>query len=378
MPVNLSSILSTKCATTVGLLIAALGAGCGRDDVKVYHVAKEKPADNPHSMQMPTGHPDISSSASSLPKIQWKLPDGWQEGRAGSMRAASFVVPGEDGQSADVAVIPLPPSGSDLDLVNMWRNQMQLSPATAADADKETTPVAVGDASGKLFDIASEGAVLEGGLRGRILVAMVSKDGLDWFFKMSGEESLVAAQKSAFLEFLKSVSFEPASSSAVTAASPQGHVDTDGETHAHEITSPGGPVWTVPAGWQETAPGQFLHAKFLLTGDNGAKADVNVSTSVGDGGGLAPNVNRWLGQLGKSPWSPSDLEKQKQVIPVAGGEATLVEMSGVDARTGKAATVIGAIVPRGGQTWFYKLMGDEKLVLAQKDAFINFVKGVKY
>ncbi len=64
------------------------------------------------------------------------------------------------------------------------------------------------------------------------------------------------------------------------------------------ISHEGQPNWQVPAGWQEVSGGQFLVAKFNLTGDNGATAAVNVSSSNGDGGGLAANVNRWRGQLG--------------------------------------------------------------------------------
>jgi CHASE2 domain-containing sensor protein len=36
--------------------------------------------------------------------------------------------------------------------------------------------------------------------------------------------------------------------------------------------------------------------------------------------------------------------------------------------------LIGAIVPRGGQWFFYKLMGDADAVAPQKEAFIGFAK----
>jgi hypothetical protein len=39
---------------------------------------------------------------------------------------------------------------------------------------------------------------------------------------------------------------------------------------------------------------------------------------------------------------------------------------------------VGVLVPQNGQTWFYKLMGDAKVVESQKDAFTKFVQGVKY
>jgi hypothetical protein len=36
--------------------------------------------------------------------------------------------------------------------------------------------------------------------------------------------------------------------------------------------------------------------------------------------------------------------------------------------------MVGAIVPRGEQYWFYKLMGDAAAVAPEKDAFIGFAK----
>ena len=67
----------------------------------------------------------------------------------------------------------------------------------------------------------------------------------------------------------------------------------------------------MPAGWQEVPGGQFLVAKFNLTGDSGATAAVNVSSSPGEGGGLAGNVNRWRGQLGLEKLSDADVTAQR-------------------------------------------------------------------
>jgi hypothetical protein len=53
-------------------------------------------------------------------------------------------------------------------------------------------------------------------------------------------------------------------------------------------------------------------------------------------------------------------------------------MTGTYPRTGKAARLIGVVLPRNGQTWFYKLMGDPDLVAQQKDALIKFVQSAKY
>ena len=42
--------------------------------------------------------------------------------------------------------------------------------------------------------------------------------------------------------------------------------------------------------------------------------------------------------------------------------------------TNNGKRLIGAIVPRGSQWFFYKLLGDEAAVAAQRDAFVAFVK----
>src|SRR5205807_276488 len=106
----------------------------------------------------------------------------------------------------------------------------------------------------------------------------------------------------------------------------------------------------------EIPGGQFLVSKFLITGDNNTQATVNVSASAGEGGGLAGNVNRWRGQLGLEQLPPAEVEKLARPIDTAGGKAMLVDMSGADARTGHQARLVGAILSRPNQTWFYKMM----------------------
>ena len=68
----------------------------------------------------------------------------------------------------------------------------------------------------------------------------------------------------------------------------------------------------------------------------------------------------------------------RRLVAVEGGKASFVDLSGTDVRTGQQARIVGAIVPQTSQTWFYKLMGDPKIVEAQKDIFTKFVRTVKY
>jgi hypothetical protein len=55
-----------------------------------------------------------------------------------------------------------------------------------------------------------------------------------------------------------------------------------------------------------------------------------------------------------------------------------VEIEGTSAQTGRPAKLIGVMVSQSDRVWFYKLMGDPKLVESQKDAFVKFVQSAKY
>ena len=163
---------------------------------------------------------------------------------------------------------------------------------------------------------------------------------------------------------------------------PAGHPDLSGGqapvTPSAVAPAAGRPNWTVPAGWQEVSGGQFLIAKFMLAGSGNAQAAVNVSSSAGNGGGLAANVNRWRKQLGLAELADDELTKSVKSITTAVGPASLVEMAGVDARTGHPAALVGIMVLQSQQVWFYKLMGDAAVVADQTEPFVQFVRGVRY
>ncbi len=381
------------------LLPGLLLSGCGRDETQSYRVPKESPAPTPAmaAAGLPAGHPDISTGAAgaavpaAAPRLSWTKPEGWNEAPASQMRVASFGVKGDGGQKADVSVIPLPgAAGGTESNVNRWRGQVGLGSLTAEELAKAAEAVEVAGQPAQLYDVA--GTATGTTEPTRILGVIQQRDGMAWFFKMTGNDPLVAKEKSAFIAFLKSVKFEASEAAASLPAShppvggealPSGHpnvstLPTTASPAASVPSSEGKPKWEVPAGWKEIAGGQFLVAKFTLTGDGGALAAVNVSMSAGDGGGLAANANRWRGQLGQSPWDAAELQKQAKELPVAGGTGTFIEMSGTDGRTGQPASLVGAMVAQAGQAWFYKLMGEGKLVESQKAAFTKFVQTVKY
>jgi hypothetical protein len=250
---------------------------------------------------------------------------------------------------------------------------------------KTAQSVNIGDQTGALYDIASESDDVISPMR--IMAAILHREDMVWFFKVTGDNQLVESQKTNFIQFLKSVKFPDASATAP--AQPQmgqmalppdhpaiGNMGMD-TAAAGPISHEGQPNWQVPQGWQEVSGGQFLVGKFIIT-DNGGKAAVNVSQSAGTGGGVPMNVNRWRGQLGLPPQSEDEAMQSLASIDAGGAKASLVEMSGTDTRTGQPAQLVAVIVPQADQTWFYKLMGDAAVVAGHKDEFIKFVQGVKY
>jgi hypothetical protein len=381
------------------LLLFLPVTGCHRDEVKVYRVAKDQdqpqpqsapalPTDSPNP-NLPPGHPDISSasaapgfaaSASAQPQLTWITPESWTEVSPGEMRVASFKIQGQNGKQAEVSVIPLPGlPGSDEANVNRWRGQIGLPPASPDELKKSAESVEAGGQPAQLYDIAGKNP--SSGEATRILGVIQHRTGAVWFFKMTGDADLAEQQKPAFVAFFKSVKFTtvPAQTELPPSHPPIGDMGMGAPaTAAGPISSEGKPNWQMPAGWQEVSGGQFLVAKFTLTGAGGATAAVNVSSSAGEGGGSVGNINRWRGQLGLTSLPDGDVNKLVTTIDVQGGKASLVDLSGTDVRTGQPTRLVGVMVPQSGQTWFYKLMGDAKVVESQKDAFIQFVQGVKY
>jgi hypothetical protein len=197
------------------LFVAAALAGCGRNDVEVYRVAREQA---PVEAAMPAGHPGAGSGA---PSLQWKLPAGWEEVAAGPMRLASFRVAGSSGKQADVSVVPLPGlAGSNLDNVNRWRSQVAQPPVTAAELPRLAQPVEIAGQKAELYEQA--GAAPGSGGGRRILAAVLRREGIAWFFKMTGDDDLVAQQKPVFEEFLKSLTFAAGTPPGLPASHPPG------------------------------------------------------------------------------------------------------------------------------------------------------------
>jgi hypothetical protein len=348
---------------------AMLLTGCGRDDVRVYHVPKEVAAhEHTHST-----HSAQTAAPSRVPTVEWETPPGWEQVSPGQMRFASFRVTGEDGKTADLGVFPLPGMGmGDLENVNRWRGQVGQPPITEAERVQQAIDVEVQGLKAQVYEMAGENA--GSGEKTRIVGAILKRDGIPWYFKMTGDDELVASQKEVFVGFLRSLRF----GTSGPAELPPDHPPIGGATTASQASETSEkPGWQVPTGWQEVPAGQFLVAKFTLVGDN-AQASVNVSNSSGDGGGLISNVNRWRRQVGLDELTAGEVSQMVHQLECINGIGSMVDMTGKGMSNGQPERVIGVVIPLGGKTWFYKLSGSEALVGKERQNFLNFVKTAKH
>lgn len=348
-----------RCAA--GIFFAVALGGCQREEIKSYEVPKETPAAPSVPARTTVGTPNPHATAQmAMPQVTWgKLPAGWTEAGAGQMSVASFNIAGDGKQQATVTITPLRGlAGKEALIVNMWRQQVGLAELPEGDAAKQLAPVEIGAGAGKMFDVTgkSEGAAL------RIVTAMQHRGDASWFFKLAGNDALVQAQKPAFAAFLKTIKISEVP--APTAAMPaMGSAPQPGEAAPAAASD-----WKTPAGWKSVTPGPMQAAKFSVPDKDGAKADVMVSVFPNPTGGTLGNVNRWRGQIGLSPVTDAELPPLVKPLDEKIADAVVADMANNGRR------LVGAIVPRSGQWFFFKLLGDDAAVAAQKDAFLAFVK----
>jgi hypothetical protein len=353
-----------------GFLAAGLAlTACKPTDIQVYQVPKEQhqpamPADDAHAHGMATMGAQRS--------LSFQLPEGWSEKPAQRMRVAQISVPGKDGLDAEISIVPLAGmTASREDIMNIWREQLRLPAVDKATAETAVNRVPISSGQGDLYDLVSTEPLIQEKHKMRILAAVYELEGVSWFIKMSGPDEVVSNARNDFLSFLKSLNWSasPAPSPA-TASAPAA---------APATSSSALPQWQVPPHWQEqNPPGPMLTAKFNIKDDQGKQAEVTVSSLAGDGGGALPNVNRWRGQLLLPPVTAEELPKLGTPVNINGRNITLYEMEGTWAKTGDPARMLVLSIPAGGQTWFYKLTGDSQLAAREKEAFLTFVRSVKY
>jgi hypothetical protein len=249
------------------------------------------------------------------PPVEWKVPEGWKTEAAGPQRYATFRFGKDD--ALELAVTHFGAEIRELlPNVNRWRGQIGLPEIGEDEVGKFVHEIKVDGGKATVVDMTGPGAA-------------------------PGKRTPPFARGAA-----------------------------GGGAQAPA----GGPEYTVPAGWtkvpQPTTP--FAVAEFTITEGN-RRALVTISLAGGD---PVANVVRWRGQLQMPPASEDEVSKDLRPIVVDGTPGQYADLTGPE-EAGRQR-ILGVIVPRAGQSWFFKMRGPADLVEGQKAAFETFLKSVHF
>jgi hypothetical protein len=343
--------------TALGSAVVALFfTGCKKPQIRVYTVPKEVPSATPAPSSLQAD--ERPARPRPRPQLSYTVPPGWKEAGANSLSLVNFVIKTEAGE-ATVNITPLAGmQGNEGAIVNMWRAQVGQPSLNDQEVAAGFKPVEIAGGSGQLFEVTGD----HEGRPMHIVTAFTHRGDQSWFYKLQGNDAVVEAQKPAFIEFLKSVKIKEGSEIAANPTTPVEPTEP----------APPTPAMVAPEGWQALPAGQMQVAKFAVKTGEGAKAEVSVSVFPSDTGGTLANVNRWRRQLGLADTDEAGL--QDCVTPLEGASIDGAPSSILADLTHENRRMLGAIVPRDGRWWFYKMMGDAAAVNAERENFVNFVK----
>ena len=330
----------------VAIITMGLFSGCSKEAITVTTIPKERV------------------------NLAYVAPDHWKLQAGSAMRAVSFSIPDDHGHNGEVSVLPMPRLNiDDIEIVNLWRQQVGLEPTTADQVSELASKVNIGSLEGNLFDLESPTQGNDPDHSARIVTAYLHNENITWFFKLTGPSHFVEVEKPAFTQFLASVNLAKLQQDFQRrAAAQRGPAPSGGPSPSREL-----PEWTVPTAWQSSTPSSsMLLASFSINEQVDGPAEVTVTQLGGGAGGLLLNINRWRQQIGLRAISAEEMPDMIQSLNVENYEATLVDLKGSETR------IVTAIVTVGNQTWFYKMMGASGTIDGQINAFTRFVQSVNY
>lgn len=186
------------CATLLTLLL--LGA-CRDREITTYRAPKD-----PMPASLPSAVPGGDTMANTAvptgsDSLMWTAPAHWIVKPASAMRKGSYAI--RDGVAeADLSITAFPgDTGGLLANLNRWRGQISLPPLAPDELDAYREHADIGALHADIVDFAGTA----NGVPTRLLGAVVPLAGETWFFKLMGPDALVAREKTAFREFLKTV-----------------------------------------------------------------------------------------------------------------------------------------------------------------------------
>ena len=259
--------------------------------------------------------------------INWDTPAAWHEHPGEGMRYASFHI-AQDDHSVELSVTQFPgESGGLLANVNRWRGQLGLGDVTEEDLSELTSQVDVDGVAATLVDFQGTG----------------------------GGDSRMTPPVAPFAGTSRP--------------------DAPG---SNERTPP--PLrYTLPDGWvEQSAGGGGFRAATIRVRQGADEALLTVIPLGVQSGSLLSNVNRWRDQIGLGPIDETALRDLVKPVDVGEDKADLVALMGSGTAGAGPQGILAAILPHGGQTWYFKMLGPAEIVRSQQPAFEAFLGSVRF
>ncbi|QNN23582.1 hypothetical protein HED60_15285 [Planctomycetales bacterium ZRK34] len=266
----------------------------------------------------------------------WTLPEGWHQHGAQGMRYATILVGEHGNEKLEITVIPLGGGGAASDVlanVNRWRGQLSLPPVDEAGLAETTKQVDVSGVESVIVNIVGP--------------------------KPSGQSPMAA-------------------NGSGDGTLPAGHPPVGAGATAATPAAPSpnaGPIrYDTPEGWTPAADAGGMRLVSLKAG----AADISVVALPPIAGDVTANVNRWRGQVGLTEVSAEDIQKQTEVVKIDGADAAYVDLSGPESAGADRPRIVAAMLPHGGQIWFFKMIGPSNAVGPQVEAFKQWLGSIHF
>lgn len=134
-----------------------------------------------------------------------------------------------------------------------------------------------------------------------------------------------------------------------------------------------------PESWKRREPTSLRQLSYQLSGEEGTSADISLIILRGAGGRNFDNVNRWRDEQGLGPINMDALAASARTFTTPAGDALAVDIEGLPAGADPRINgrLLGVIVTHGSDGWFFRMRGNAELTLANKEAFLSWVKSVE-
>jgi hypothetical protein len=199
-------------ATTLALCFLVLSTACQEEqDITATGIAPQAPVGTQRVVAPPPPGSGVGATA-----LTWTAPGDWMAVAPDNpMRKAQYRVPGEAGDAECVVFYFGPGEGGDpLANAERWANQFTLADGRPGTAGMQMDNRRVGEIDVLIVEIAGTyqaGSFRMGGpktapIPSQMLLGAVAKGpDANWFFKLTGPEATVAAQRAAFDELVGSL-----------------------------------------------------------------------------------------------------------------------------------------------------------------------------